>query len=116
MALRALVGAVATGWIAGLGFGLIRPQFARSALLAIGIGNIAILAVFVMIGPQSQTWTWLGWTYPVLTGALAGVAGPALFEKDRLFAVGLSVICAPTVPFFFFLVAASVSCAMGACL
>lgn len=111
-----LAGAVAAGWIAGLGFGLIRPQFARLALLAIVIGIIAILAVSVMIRPQSQAWTWLGWTHPVLTGALAGVSGPALFEKDRLFAFGLSVICAPTVPFFFFIVAASVSCAMGACL
>lgn len=112
--MEALVGAAAAGWIPGLGFGLVRPRFARLALLAIIIAIIAILAVFVMFEPQN--WPWMGWTYFVLAGASEGVAGPVLFEADRTFAVGLSVICAPTLPMFFFLAAATASCATGACL
>lgn len=87
--LDAMIGAVTAGWIAGLGFGLIRPRFARAALLGVILATVAILAVFVTFDSQSQNWTWLGWTYIALAGLSGGVAGPALFADDRLFAFGL---------------------------
>ncbi|PZO49259.1 MAG: hypothetical protein DCF16_14995 [Alphaproteobacteria bacterium] len=116
MELETMIGGVAAGWIAGLGFGLVRPQFARLALLVVIFSIVAILAVFLIFESQSWGWSWLALTYIALAGVSAGVVGPALFADDRLFAVGLSLISAPFVAFFLFYVAAIAACSVGGCL
>lgn len=111
-----MIGVVAAGAVAGLSFGLFRPQSARLALLAVLLLIVAILAVFLIFERQSAGWNWLGTAYLALAGASSGFVGPALFADDRVFAAGLSVISAPFVAFFFFYVAAVAACSVGGCL
>ncbi len=111
-----MIGGVTGGWIAGLGFGFGRPRFARLALLAILFSILAILASVLLFETQSARWSWIGWAYVILAGAVPGLLGPTLIQDDRLLAFGLSLIIAPFMVMGLASVAAAVACSVGGCL